>query len=405
MRYLLIALALISSIAAADPLIERACAGDAAAVQSLRLTGPSGLLAVGAAYDAVAAPDAVVWDRVFDAVAAQRHARYSRLYWYTDLESAKAAAATSGKPIVSLRLLGTLTDELSCANSRFFRALLYADPIISAWLREQVILHWSSERPVPRVTIDFGDGRTMDTTLTGNSAHYILDAEGRPLDVIPGLLAPQPFLEALRSAVELHRRLAADPAPFIAVRHAWHVHQLSAIDAARTASGIAFPKPIQARRKPEAAQALPIAVGKSLVEMPVLDAITLQKSAGQPIFIAAGVAPTWTEIGYHWQGVCQLPDTTLALLRTLYAFPIERFGTAVEASPLQRLEISLAADTARNTWDLHRTIHQWFVNHEVTDFISLNQRLYGELFLTPASDPWLGLRSTTFDGIARGSAR
>ena len=45
----------------------------------------------------------------------------SQLYWYTDLEAAKAQAKRLGKPILSLRLLGKLTDEFSCANSRFFR--------------------------------------------------------------------------------------------------------------------------------------------------------------------------------------------------------------------------------------------------------------------------------------------
>src|SRR5215470_912979 len=48
----------------------------------------------------------------------------ARLFWYTDFEQAKAAARASGKPILSLRLLGNLDDEFSCANSRFFRSIL-----------------------------------------------------------------------------------------------------------------------------------------------------------------------------------------------------------------------------------------------------------------------------------------
>jgi hypothetical protein len=53
---------------------------------------------------------------------------------------------------------------------------------------------------VPRVTIDFGDGRKMETTITGNSIHYVLDADGRPIDAIPGLYGPKAFLRALQSA-------------------------------------------------------------------------------------------------------------------------------------------------------------------------------------------------------------
>jgi hypothetical protein len=71
-----------------------------------------------------------------------------------------------GKPILSLRLLGKLTDEFSCANSRFFRTVLYPNDEVSAVLRDRFVLHWRSVRPVPTVTIDFGDGRKLERTLT-----------------------------------------------------------------------------------------------------------------------------------------------------------------------------------------------------------------------------------------------
>src|SRR5690606_2917456 len=112
------------------------------------------------------------------------------------LEAAKAAASATGKPILSLRLLGKLTDEYSCANSRFFRTILYANESVSKQLRENYVLHWESVRPVPKVTIDFGDGRTLERTLTGNSIHYVLDAQGRVIDGIPGLYGPGAFIEA-----------------------------------------------------------------------------------------------------------------------------------------------------------------------------------------------------------------
>ena len=94
-----------------------------------------------------------------DAICQQKDCDASRLYWYKDLEAAKTASKESGKPILSLRLLGNLNDELSCANSRFFRTALYPNAGVSQLLRDRFILHWQSERPVPKVTIDFGDGR------------------------------------------------------------------------------------------------------------------------------------------------------------------------------------------------------------------------------------------------------
>lgn len=129
-----------------------------------------------------------------DELCQQRDCYASRLYWYTDIEQAKAAARTSGKPILSLRLLGRLDQDLSCANSRFFRVALYPNSEISKLLQDHFILHWQSVRPVPKVTIDFGDGRKLERTITGNSIHYILDASGRPIDAIPGLYSPKAFL-------------------------------------------------------------------------------------------------------------------------------------------------------------------------------------------------------------------
>ena len=76
--------------------------------------------------------DATRWSRIDDALnfVAQQKDAWSQgapLFWFNNIEAAKAAAKKAEKPILSLRLLGKLTDEFSCANSRFFRAALYAN--------------------------------------------------------------------------------------------------------------------------------------------------------------------------------------------------------------------------------------------------------------------------------------
>jgi hypothetical protein len=132
-----------------------------------------------------------------DSLCQQKDCYASQLYWYTDLEQAKAAARAQGKPILSLRLLGRLDEDLSCANSRLFRIILYANEQVSKLLRERFVLHWQSVRPVPTATIDFGDGRKMERTLTGNSIHYAVDSEGRVIDALPGMYGPGAFLREL----------------------------------------------------------------------------------------------------------------------------------------------------------------------------------------------------------------
>ncbi|MDZ4821819.1 MAG: hypothetical protein SGJ20_22890, partial [Planctomycetota bacterium] len=141
--------------------------------------------------------------RAVDAVGAQCD-NVSRLYWYTDLESAKAAARKEKQPILSMRMLGNLNEELSCANSRFFRTTLYPNHQVASLLRYQYILHWESVRPVPKVTIDFGDGRVIKTTLTGNSIHYVLDSEGRIIDALPGLYGPAAFVRGLETGRDMY---------------------------------------------------------------------------------------------------------------------------------------------------------------------------------------------------------
>src|SRR5689334_8847562 len=143
-----------------------------------------------------------------DRVGGAKYCTSSRLYWYTDLEQAKAVAQQCGKPILTLRMLGNLSDEFSCANSRFFRTALYSNEEIAKTLRERFVLHWRSVRPVPKVTIDFGDGRKLERTLTGNSIHYVLMPDGQVVDAIPGLYGPKAFLKQITRGEALVRLLA-----------------------------------------------------------------------------------------------------------------------------------------------------------------------------------------------------
>jgi len=199
-------LVLAVSASGADPrsLAMRAVQGDAAAVQSLRAMGQPGVDALLAIRKEAGAKRL---GPVIDQVCRQRDCTWSGLYWYTDLDEAKRVARQTNRPILSLRLLGNLDEELSCANSRYFRTLLYPNREIRAFLRANYVLHWQSVRAAPTITIDFGDGRRMRRTITGNSIHYVLDAEGMVLDGIPGLYAPPAFLSLLREDAALHRAL------------------------------------------------------------------------------------------------------------------------------------------------------------------------------------------------------
>ena len=352
----------------------------AAAIDELRAAGPSAVETMQAIATDVASRDdenlTHRYQAALDRVCAQRDCRASNLYWYTDFAKAEAAAQQSHRPILALVLLGHLDDELSCANSRFFRTMLYSDPRISALMREHFVLYWKSERPVPRITIDMGDGRRLETTITGNSAHYLLDSDGRPLDILPGLHSPAAFLARLNDMVELHRTFVASKRDGDALA-AYHANL------AANSDRFAQESPIYAilnGQLPSAALAAQRAVSKGIVETPIL--AQLDKK-------------TRTEEIHRAMPPMHLDPASIALIQSKLA------PTDDLKSVLEHLSQSVGEDTLRNELILHRTIHEWFAKATLPfDFEALNSRVYRELFLTPEEDPWLGLvAENSFSGV------
>ena len=345
-----------------------------------------------------------------DEICGQKDCALARLYWYTDLERAKDAARASGKPILSLRLLGDLTDELSCANSRFFRALLYPDPAVSALLREQFVLHWQSERPAPKITIDFGDGRSIVTTITGHSVHYVLDATGRPVDALPGLVQPQVFADGLRRAASLARATAGlTGEPLAATMRRYHDERISALARAWDSELAAVgqrprsdqPIPLPAGEAPRAGQAAPIAASKLAVEAPMLGKIA------EPIATLSD-AELWDRIAARHEHDVSFSPASLALLAQQQWRSGDRQQDAADhVQAIAALRRAVALDTLRNEFELHRRIHQRLLaGAGATDLHDLNRWIYSDLFLTPRSDPWLGLAAPTiYTGLPGGGRR
>ena len=74
---------------------------------------------------------------------------------------------------------------------------------------------------------------------------------------------------------------------------------------------------------------------------------------------------------------------------------------------VRAFEDAMTLDTVRNEYLLHRRIHEQFADKTAltTNVDALNEWVYAELFLTPSSDPWLGLAPrdiyTALDGDGR----
>jgi len=331
-----------------------------------------------------------------DKVAHQKYASVSGLVWHTDLASAQEAARTEGKPILHLRMLGSLEEDLSCANSRLFRSTLYANKRVSAFLRDHFILVWTSERPVPQITIDFGDGRKIETTGTGNSAHYVMDADGHVLDVLPGLYAAPAFLRELEGSLALAKKIAgasdADRQRALVAHHEHEIaestRQLSLLDNVRIPG--TYGSMVEMGQR--------MTITKAAIEVRPLRSLgaVLSEQAYSPTAV-----DLWERAGralYEKDGPHVLDEASRGLVVRLHAH------SESEKLVVAKLERHILADTALNQLVLRTQISRELVRRlradEPANFATLNTWVYANVFHTPASDPWLGLLPRdTFTGL------
>ena len=366
------------------------------AIAELRAMGAEGLEAMFEAYHSeiknyLEGKDPENWLRIaeaLDSTAMQKNSYAARLYWHTDLEKAKAVADKQNKPILSLRLLGNLNEDLSCANSRFFRAILYPNAEISKTLRERYVLHWQRERPVPKVTIDFGDGRKIERTITGNSIHYVLDESGAPLDALPGLNNPKTFIEWLNAAQKLYTDLrSADKKikPYILKRY--HRQRLEKSSAAwreelnRVNLEMSKDENGKVVEKPTALEAGFRTMTKIVTEESILRGIVVNISALEQ----DTTLEKWKKLAALHESKTQFDANSIALIKR------QSKQTDASGKLLENLKTYVTIDTVRNEYLFGTKLHSWFALGEAMDLEKLNDRVYAELFLTPKSDAWLGL--------------
>jgi hypothetical protein len=147
---------------------------------------------------------------------------------------------------------------------------------------------------------------------------------------------------------------------------------------------------------PPAAAAARLAVGKARMEIPLVRAIAPARVPPEALEDEA----IWTKIASFHADDAKLDDASLALIRSqnptaAQAGRLARTKALAE-DPVVRMvrafQSSTALDTVMNEYRLHRKIHERLANignHAEVD--AVNEWVYSQLFLTPSSDPWLGL--------------
>jgi hypothetical protein len=140
-----------------------------------------------------------------------------------------------------------------------------------------------------------------------------------------------------------------------------------------------------------------------MVEMP-----TLSRTTGEPLTEVTPPSPfaklsdaNWARLARLYQNRVYLDQGSLNVMQRKLS-PSASMSTVVSS-----FERAIAQDTVRNEYVFHAQIHNWFANGEFLNsdtatLTALNRRVYDELFLTPASDPWLGLvNENVYTGLSK----
>lgn len=291
------------------------------------------------------------------------------------------------------------------------RTVLYANKDLSAYLRSHFVLCWQSERSVPVVTIDFGDGRVVKRTITGNAAHYVMDHRGNLLDVIPGIYGAGAFKKVVAGSVRLwtQTRSVSDfkremilktyhKVRLSDIRKAWSsdlrkLKVISSVSAKPSHESLAMRATVRTKSK----RGIELPVIRYIQKTPQI--FTLREKTSKSV----------------WQQIARLHNEDAKLDRGSRHFiewqnPLDiTVSKALIESPIARMirdfEASLAVDSVRNEYEFHAKIHQWFCDGEAgKGFAYMNDRVFREIFLTPADKPLIDL-GDAYTGLLSGSIK
>lgn len=76
--------------------------------------------------------------------------------------------------------------------------MLFSVPEVANYINQNFEPAWVNVRAVPRITVDFGNGRKIFRTVNGNVASYVCTPTGKVIDVIPGIYQKEDYLRALK---------------------------------------------------------------------------------------------------------------------------------------------------------------------------------------------------------------
>lgn len=257
--------------------------------------------------------------------------------------------------------------------------MLLSDPNLVRTLNERVVAYWESLRPVPKVTIDFGDGRVLHRTLGGNTVMLLCLPDGRALDAFPGVYLPRDFLPALEQSLAFAAGFREGA--FVA----WHRD--------RATQAIA-------------AERVRITTSKAFVESPLLEALGMtRRTLSAPATVGAtdrSTAPdplanpqeAFHRLSARIEDVSKGPATAERLRRRYL-----RESQSEPPTPEQIGREAVQLDSRTNTWLVRPAVHLFFVTRgEPLPRDECVRAIFRQVLHVPVDDPYLGLADALVPG-------
>jgi hypothetical protein len=271
--------------------------------------------------------------------------------------------------------------------------VLLSDTRVVRFVNENFVPCWQSVRPVPQVTIDFGNGRKLHRTLAGNTVIEICLPDGRVVDSFPGIYLPEDLLGEARESLELVRQLnpAMSEAAVASTVIAWH--------RARALAPPLIP--------------VPISINKSAVQSPLLRALRLdpkqpsttdllaRELGRNPVAMSEPTDPkaALARISRQLEDISEQPSTVEQLRQRFLLLP-----EGARPSPAELGQMALRVDSRTNVNRVRPAVHLLFATYDrLPRGTECREAVFKQLLHVPVDDPYLGLTGALVPGTPNGS--
>lgn len=306
-------------------------------------------------------------DRLADEVASQKWSTVSELFWHRELDFALTTARELHRPVLSLRVEGSLVADDPPAEIALLIATLLCNRDVAQELQNRFVLHWQQDMSA---SLRSGSLQPEERSRDKHEscpppylAHFILNGNGVPIAALTRLANPACYLKWLRDYARLADGREADS-------HDLFQETRRAHRAARNE-----------RREILAAAVRGAVDDASLIELqrsfarPVDDADTIPcLSPDQWRQVYAALSPDV----FSWE----LDARSLALVRSDSFGAWAKRGLPIALTPPE-IQQHVRAETIRSQFLDLRVIDDWFCQSSAAlDLELLNARIYRTFFVT-----------------------